>query len=128
MSSEITRVTMIKIPSEAHQVIALQGFETFTVNQKRVFYQQELPDSNANLSLQDGKPYILSMQAGRAQGYARDQGYTIVAKSVFKNADDMEFYEKECPGHEEYKMFLKKNAPVEGLMAVAFQASVSFNI
>jgi hypothetical protein len=42
MTSEITRVTMIKIPSETHQSLALQGFETFTKNQKRVFKCQSV--------------------------------------------------------------------------------------
>jgi hypothetical protein len=68
------------------------------------------------------------MEAGLAQGHVKDQGYTFVTKSVFKNKDDMEFYEKECPAHEEYKVFLKKNAPVEGLMTVVFQPGVSFQI
>jgi hypothetical protein len=36
MSTPITRVTMIKIPSEEQQAIALQGFETFTKTQQRV--------------------------------------------------------------------------------------------
>jgi hypothetical protein len=35
MTTQITRVTMIKIPSEEHQKIALQGYEVFTKNQKK---------------------------------------------------------------------------------------------
>jgi hypothetical protein len=37
----------------------------------------------------------------------------------------MEFYEKVCPGHMAYKEFLKKNAPVEGLVTVYFTPGVS---
>jgi hypothetical protein len=121
---------MIKIPSEDHLTIALQGFETFTKNQKRVqeFSAFKILSLVLTIITQDNKPYILSMQAGRAQGHVKEQGYTFVTKSVFKNMDDMEFYEKSCPAHEEYKVFLKKNAPVEGLMTVFFQAGVSFDL
>lgn len=66
------------------------------------------------------------MQAGRASGSIREQGFTIVAKSVFATKDDMTFYETECPGHLEYKKFLKANAPVEGLMSAIFTAEVGF--
>ncbi|CZR60784.1 uncharacterized protein PAC_10680 [Phialocephala subalpina] len=96
MTSEIIRVTMIKIP-EQHLAVALKGFETFIKNQKK-----------------DGMPYILSMATGPAQGHVKDQGYTFVTKSEFKNKEDMEYYEKEFEGHLEYKKLLKENAPVEG--------------
>ena len=36
MTSEVTRVTMIKLPSEGHVPIALKGFKAFTKNQKKV--------------------------------------------------------------------------------------------
>ncbi|KAH6661894.1 hypothetical protein B0J14DRAFT_687706 [Halenospora varia] len=108
MTTPITRVTMIKIPADKIE-IALQGFETFTKTQQK-----------------DGKPYILSMEAGPAQGNVRDQGYTFVTKSVFVNMEDMKFYETQCAGHQEYKVFLREKAPVEGLMTVYFQADVSY--
>ncbi|KUJ16046.1 uncharacterized protein LY89DRAFT_101948 [Mollisia scopiformis] len=110
MTTEITRVTMIKIP-EQYLDIALKGFETFTKNQKK-----------------DGEPYILSMAAGLAQGHVKEQGYTFVTKSVFKSKDDMEYYEKKCEGHLEYKKFLKENASVEGLMTCYFTSGVSWEI
>jgi hypothetical protein len=37
----------------------------------------------------------------------------------------MKFYE-ECPEYEEYKVFLKQNAPVSGLMSLNFEPGVSF--
>jgi len=111
MTTPITRVTMIKIPSEGHVAIALEGFKIFAKNQKK-----------------DGAPYILSMEAGPAEGSVKDMGYTFVAKSVFKNKEDMTYYEKECAGHMEYKDFLKKNAPVESLMTVYFTPGASFAI
>jgi len=76
--------------------------------------------------LQDGSPYILSMEAGVATGHVRDMGYTFVTKSVFQSKEDMKFYEEECPGHQWYKDYLKEKAPVSGLMMVAFEPGVSF--
>jgi len=74
-------------------------------------------------------PYILSMEAGPANGgHVKDQGYTFVTKSVFKNKEDMDFYETKCEGHQTYKTFLKENAPVGGLMAVCFTPGASFEL
>jgi hypothetical protein len=66
------------------------------------------------------------MQAGRADGHVREQGFTFVTKSVFKNKADMDYYETECAGHNEYKVFLKENAPVSGLMMVCFTPGYSY--
>jgi hypothetical protein len=66
------------------------------------------------------------MEAGPANGNVRDEGYTFVAKSVFGNMQDMEFYEKECEAHIVFKKYLKENAPVEGLMTVWFRAGDSY--
>jgi hypothetical protein len=71
---------------------------------------------------------MLSMEAGAAKGSAKDQGYTFVTKSVFKNMEDMKFYEDECPAHNEYKVFLKENAPVSGLLSVNFEPGFSFSL
>jgi Stress responsive A/B Barrel Domain len=76
---------------------------------------------------QNGVPYIVSMQAGPAYGAARDQGYTFVAKSVFQNKEDMEHYETKCEAHQEYKDFLKANVTLEGLMALYFTPSLSYD-
>ncbi|KAM3069354.1 hypothetical protein ACMFMG_005460 [Clarireedia jacksonii] len=107
-TTPITRVTMIKI-AEGNHAIALKGFENFTKDQKR-----------------DGKAYILSMEAGPASGNVREQGFTFVTKSVFKNLEDMRFYEEECEAHNEFKKFLKENAPVAGLMTCIFTPKVTF--
>ncbi len=66
------------------------------------------------------------MEAGQAYGHVRDMGYTFVTKSIFKNQEDMTYYENECPAHEGYKVFLRANAPVDGLMMVAFEPGVSY--
>jgi hypothetical protein len=36
MTAPITRVTMIKLPSQDHHTIALKGFKTFTETQQKV--------------------------------------------------------------------------------------------
>jgi hypothetical protein len=66
------------------------------------------------------------MEAGPAEGGLKAQGYTFVAKSVFKNMEDMKYYETECQGHQEYKDFLKQNAPVESMLMVYFTPEASF--
>lgn len=67
----------------------------------------------------------MSLEAGHAYGHVRAQGYNLVLKSIFKDKADMEYYEKDCPAHNEYKKYLKANAPVEALMAVYFTPTVS---
>lgn len=66
------------------------------------------------------------MQAGAANGNVKDQGFNFVTKSVFKNKDDMKYYETECAGHNEYKLFLKEKAPVAGLMTLYFTPGYSY--
>jgi len=104
----ITRVTMIKIDEDKID-IALEGFTIFTQTQSK-----------------NGKPYIISMEAGVAGGHVKDQGFTLVTKSVFRDTSDMKFYEDECLGHQAYQMFLKKYAPVARLQMVCFEPVVSF--
>jgi hypothetical protein len=117
---------MIKVKEEDIGT-ALQGFEAFAKNQSKVRTSSSKPEQVSNLS-QDGKPYILSMEAGEARGSVRDQGYTFVTKSVFESMSDMKFYEDECPAHREYKVFLKEKAPVSGLMSLNFEPGVSFSL
>jgi hypothetical protein len=125
MTAEITRVTMIKLPSEKHILIALEGFQNFTKRQKKVFSLLALMLQKLT-NTQDGKPYIISMQAGPAQGTVKDQGFNFVTKSVFKNKEDMAYYETECEGHNEFKIFLKEKAPVSELMTVYFTPGYSY--
>lgn len=66
------------------------------------------------------------MQAGPANGHVKDQGFNFITKSVFKNKEDMVYYENECEGHNAYKAFLKENAPVAGIMTVYFTPGFSY--
>lgn len=68
------------------------------------------------------------MQAGPAEGSVKEQGFTFVAKSVFKNMEDIEYYNTECAAHQTYKAFLKEKAPVQELMSVYFTPSVTYEI
>lgn len=66
------------------------------------------------------------MEAGPAYGPAREEGYTLVVRNVFKDEKDMQFYERECRAHERYRVFLSENAPVEELKTVCFRAEITF--
>ncbi|PMD61212.1 stress responsive A/B barrel domain protein [Hyaloscypha bicolor E] len=111
MTTPITRVTMVKIPEDKID-IALQGFEVFVKNQQK-----------------DGKPYILSMQAGRTSAHVKiDQGYTLVGKTVFKSMEDVEYYIDGCEAHQAFKVYLKENATPEGLMSICFTPEVSWEM
>jgi hypothetical protein len=76
--------------------------------------------------MKDGKPYILSMEAGPAMNGGDE--FNFVAKSVFASQEDMDYYLHGCAAHEEYKVFLRENAPVESLKVVCFEIGVSSSI
>ncbi|KAK5118484.1 hypothetical protein LTR62_002999 [Meristemomyces frigidus] len=107
MAKNLTRVTMIKM-GESHIPTALKGFDAFAKTQQK-----------------NGKPYILSMECGPAYGHVRDQGFTLVAKATFSSAEDMKFYEAQCPAHQAYREFLAANAPATGLMTCIYTPGVS---
>jgi len=100
---------MFKIPSKEDQNIALEGYQELVKTQSR-----------------DGKPYILSLEAGPANEDARSQGFTFVAKSVFKNLEDFWYYDKECAAHQKFKANLvEKKVKVEGMMMVYYTPALS---
>jgi hypothetical protein len=70
-------------------------------------------------SLQDGKPYIRSVRAGRAKLDQRAQGFTIAVISVFDSVEDMTYYDNECAAHAELKAFAK--TVHQGAMMVFFE-------
>ena len=67
------------------------------------------------------------MQAGPAYGTMRDEGYNFVAKNVFRNKADMDYYETECEAHSEYREFMKENAAIGGLKTMYFNPSLSYD-
>lgn len=52
---------------------------------------------------QDGKPYIVDVQAGKAFPDQRAQGYTLAIVSIFKNKEDMTYYDEQCEAHASLK-------------------------
>jgi len=108
-SSHIIRVTMFKIPKENVQK-ALGLYKTLSAS-----------------ATKDGKPYILSLVAGPSYEDARNQGYTLVAKSEFKSMEDMVYYDNDCEAHKTLKAGMKTCEP-EGIMTVFYTPSVVASI
>lgn len=72
---------------------------------------------------QDGKPYLLSFEVGLAEEDSRSQGYTIVAKSMFKSMEDMKYYDFECPAHQNLKVD-NTGLRIDDLLTVYYSPSV----
>ena len=87
-STCIKRTTLFKIPPE-HIDKVLAEYETLRKN-----------------AVKDGKPYIVSNVARRITNTDSplSEGFTISSQSIFKNREDHEFYDKECPAHKELKV------------------------
>lgn len=45
---------------------------------------------------QNGKPYILSVNAHRPVNDPRTQGYNFLAHTTFSSLDDVKYYDEEC--------------------------------
>jgi hypothetical protein len=137
MSGSIIRVTLFKIPTKESQVKMAENYKTLSGSAVKVFHfpflaPNPLSQSFALLSLppepqynptntqsQDGKPYILSLQAGPLFEDARSAGFTFAAKSEFKSVEDMKYYDADCEAHK----VLKANAKtlgIEGMMMVYY--------
>jgi hypothetical protein len=57
----------------------------------------------SNINVQDGKPYILSVQAGATIPDPRSQGHTLAVRTVFESLEDMRYYDSECEAHKALK-------------------------
>jgi hypothetical protein len=53
-----------------------------------------MPDTH-----QDGRSYILFLDAGIIEDPARSKGYTVIGTTEFNSLDDMRFYDEECEDH-----------------------------
>lgn len=53
--------------------------------------------------MQDGKPYILEINAHKTEKDQRNQGYSIVAFTKFKDLADMQYYDTEDEAHKKLK-------------------------
>jgi len=63
--------------------------------------------------LQDGSPYILSLEAGPTFDDARSKGFNFVAKSEFASMDDMVYYDESCAAHQVLKQGTKPLGVIE---------------
>jgi len=57
--------------------------------------------------LQDGKPYIVSVRAGKVFEDQRAQGYTVAVVSEFASLDDFMYYDTKCAAHSNLKAVAK---------------------
>ncbi|KAH8725070.1 hypothetical protein GQ44DRAFT_236804 [Phaeosphaeriaceae sp. PMI808] len=55
----------------------------------------------------DGKPYIEMAAANPTYEDPRNQGYTMVARTVFESKEAMAYYDTECEAHSAIKALLK---------------------
>ncbi|KAJ5053772.1 uncharacterized protein L3040_000063 [Drepanopeziza brunnea f. sp. 'multigermtubi'] len=78
----------------------------------------------AATATKNGKPYILSLEAGPAYADARSQGYTLVAKSEFRSLDDMKYYDEACEAHQKLKTNVKTLGS-EGVMTIYYEPEVA---
>ncbi|ELR04538.1 hypothetical protein VC83_02296 [Pseudogymnoascus destructans] len=99
----IRRVTLFKIPTEEGQEKLLAKYHT-------------MPQE----ALKDGAPYILDIQAGKTFPDQRAQGFTLAVSTVFRNKEDMLFYDNECTGHADLKKVAM--AVHEGIIMVYFES------
>ncbi|KAJ8067097.1 hypothetical protein OCU04_004474 [Sclerotinia nivalis] len=103
----IIRITMFKVPTQASRDTLLKNYETLS-----------------KTAVKNSTPYILSLQAGESQpNDPRTQGYSIVAKTEFKNLEDMKYYEDSCEAHRWFKAEVK-TLGVEGVCCVFYEPSV----
>ncbi|PQE19582.1 stress responsive A B barrel domain protein [Rutstroemia sp. NJR-2017a WRK4] len=82
----ITRFTLFKIPREEDIPPMIEQYQNL---QKK--------------ALKDGKPYILTVEAGATLPDQRTQGHTLAVRTVFESLEDMKFYDTECEAHKALK-------------------------
>jgi hypothetical protein len=88
-SQHIKRVTLFKIPKEDDIDAVLKQYEKVR-----------------QTSVKDGKPYIVSNFATKIinTDSPRSEGFTLSSQSIFENREDHDYYDNECPAHQELKV------------------------
>ncbi|AEO54735.1 hypothetical protein MYCTH_99971 [Thermothelomyces thermophilus ATCC 42464] len=51
----------------------------------------------------DGKPYIADVEVRPLLDHKASQGYTLRARTSFASAEDMRYFDSECPAHKALK-------------------------
>jgi hypothetical protein len=59
------------------------------------------------LAKQDGKPYILSIEANCPVNDPRTQGFNVLAQTTFSSLEDVKYYDEKCEAHASLKAFAK---------------------
>ncbi len=121
----IVRITLFKIPAKENQAKLLDLYRTLAASAKKVipYFFPDRSEEELTHSVQDGKPYILSLVAGQTHEDQRSQGYTVAAKSEFSTLEDMKYYDTDCEAHQTLKAGAK-SLGVEGVMTVYFPPAV----
>lgn len=89
--------------------------------------QNKLVDLYKTLSTtatKNGKPYILTLEAGPLFEDPRSQGFTFASKSEFATKEDMAYYDDECEAHKVLKVGAK-DLGVEGIMTIYYDPVIS---
>src|SRR6187402_1458833 len=143
MAGKIIRVTMFKLPEENLSKMS-ELYKTLSASAKKVrltsspslslrnpplIHPPQTPAFQAISSIsysiiitpskQDGKPYILSLEAGPLFDDVRSQGFTYAAKSEFASKEDMAYYDTDCEAHATLKAGAK-DFGIHGMMMVYY--------
>ncbi|ODH37354.1 hypothetical protein ACO22_02629 [Paracoccidioides brasiliensis] len=105
MPSQITRLTLFKIPDPTNQQQLLEKYQTIQKD-----------------ALKDGNPYILSVRAGPTINDQRRQGYTVAAVSTFASLEDMRYYDEWCAAHAALKGLARTLH--QGVLMVYFEPGI----
>jgi hypothetical protein len=101
----VRRLTLFKIPETEKQEQLLEMYRKMPNGALKVCFTRSISRSRPLTGLQDGKPYIVSVNAGKAYDDQRAQGYTVAVVSVFENVDDFIYYDTNCEAHSKLKAF-----------------------
>ncbi|BDD58267.1 hypothetical protein MPDQ_003700 [Monascus purpureus] len=101
----VERITLFKIPNEGDLPSLEEQYKILVANAKK-----------------DGKPYILTVAAGKCFPDPRNKGFNFSVKTTFASMEDMEYYDKECAAHQALKAYV---APIkEDILTTYFVSAV----
>lgn len=100
----IQRVYAFNVPNEEDIPGMVQAYRDLAEENQKVCHTTS-PSSFPQMltQLQDGEKYILDIKAFKQDGDKFNQNYNFVAMTQFKDAEDMKFYDNECPAHQKLK-------------------------
>jgi len=108
----VQRITMFKVADEADVPQFLEKYQTLAQDQQKVRGDCIEHWNNPQLTRvhpkQDGKPYILSVEAQRPVNDPRTQGFNVLAQTTFSSLEDVKYYDEKCEAHASLKAFAKE--------------------